>query len=64
MTVFKKTFVVSAILFCGLCCLAEQGEHPEPMHVWSMDANGGRGYMFFEFCPIRLKGWLIKPGKE
>ena len=39
-------------------------EHPEPMRVWPADANGGRGDMFFEFCPIRLKGWLIEPGKE
>jgi len=39
-------------------------EHPEPVRVWPMDANGGRGDMFFEFCPIRLKGWLIEPKKE
>ena len=27
--------------------------HPEPLRVWPMDANGGRGDMYFEFTPIR-----------
>jgi hypothetical protein len=35
--------------------------HPEPMRIWPMDANKGRGDMFFEFCPIRHKEWKIKP---
>jgi len=39
-------------------------QHPEPMRVWPPDANGGRGDMFFEFCPIRLEGWTLEPGKE
>ena len=38
--------------------------HPEPMRVWPEDANGGRGDVFFEFCPIRHKPWLIHPGKD
>lgn len=38
--------------------------HPEPMRIWPMDANGGRGDMFFEFCPIRHEEWKIEPGKE
>ena len=37
-------------------------QHPEPMRVWPMDANGGRGDMFFEFCPIRHKSWNLLPG--
>lgn len=37
--------------------------HPEPMRVWPLDANGGRGDMFFEFCPIRHEEWNIEPGK-
>lgn len=36
--------------------------HPEPMRVWPLDANGGRGDMFFEFCPIRYKDWKIEKG--
>src|SRR5690606_18869015 len=37
--------------------------HPEPMRVWPVDANGGRGNMFFEFCPIRHEEWKIEPDK-
>ena len=35
--------------------------HPEPMRVWPLSANRGRGDMFFQFCPIRHKEWKIKP---
>ena len=38
--------------------------HPEPMRVWPMDANEGRGDMFFEFCPIRHNDWNIEKGKD
>lgn len=37
-------------------------EHPEPMRVWPMDANNGRGDLFFEFCPIRYTDWILDPG--
>lgn len=39
----------------------ENRAHPEPMRVWPLDANEGRGDMFFEFCPIRHKEWKIEP---
>lgn len=42
----------------------ENREHPEPMRVWPEDANGGRGDLFVEFCPIRLNGWTLEPGKK
>ena len=42
----------------------ENRAHPEPMRVWPIDANGGRGDMFFEFCPIRHEEWRIEPKKE
>ena len=35
--------------------------HPEPMRVWPLDANNGRGDVFFEFCPIRDEEWKIEP---
>jgi hypothetical protein len=35
--------------------------HPEPMRVWPIDANGGRGDLFFEFTPIRYEDWELKP---
>jgi hypothetical protein len=35
--------------------------HPEPMRVWPIDSNEGRGDMFFEFCPIRHEEWKIEP---
>jgi hypothetical protein len=38
--------------------------HPEPMRVWPEDANNGRGDLFFEFCPIRHKSWILYPGEE
>ncbi|HZJ19947.1 MAG TPA: PmoA family protein [Pricia sp.] len=41
----------------------ENRAHPEPMRVWPIDANGGRGDMFFEFCPIRHEEWQIEPNK-
>jgi hypothetical protein len=37
-------------------------EHPEPMRVWPIDANNGRGDVYFEFCPIRYKDWILNPG--
>lgn len=33
--------------------------HPEPMRVWPLDANGGRGDMYFEFVPIRHEEWKL-----
>lgn len=38
--------------------------HPEPMRVWPSDATGGRGDMFFEFCPIRHEEWKLEPGND
>ncbi|HET6560183.1 MAG TPA: PmoA family protein [Prolixibacteraceae bacterium] len=38
--------------------------HPEPMRVWPLDANEGRGDMYFEFCPIRHKDWKIERGND
>ncbi len=35
--------------------------HPEPMRVWPLDANGGRGDMYFEFVPIRHEEWKLEP---
>lgn len=38
--------------------------HPEPMRVWPIDGNGGRGDMYFEFTPIRHKSWALKNGND
>ncbi len=38
--------------------------HPEPMRVWPLDANDGRGDMYFEFCPIRNKDWKLEKGND
>ncbi len=38
--------------------------HPEPMRIWPLDANNGRGDMFFEFCPIRHQEWKLEKGKD
>lgn len=50
----------SGILFMSY---PENRAHPEPMRVWPIDANEGRGDMFFEFCPIRHEEWQIEPNK-
>lgn len=42
----------------------ENRMHPEPMRVWPIDGNNGRGDMFFEFCPIRNEEWQIEPDKK
>lgn len=38
----------------------ENRMHPEPMRIWPIDGNNGRGDMFFEFCPIRHEEWKIE----
>ena len=38
--------------------------HPEPMRIWPLDANGGRGDMYFEFVPIRHDDWKLEKGKN
>lgn len=38
--------------------------HPEPMRIWPIDSNQGRGDMFFEFCPIRYHEWNIRPNTK
>jgi hypothetical protein len=42
----------------------ENRMHPEPMRIWPIDSNNGRGDMFFEFCPIRHKEWKIAPNQD
>ncbi len=42
----------------------ENRAYPEPMRIWPLDANGGRGDMFFEFCPIRHEEWKIEPNTD
>jgi hypothetical protein len=37
-------------------------EHPEPMRVWPENQNQ-HGDVYFEFCPIRYKDWVLNPGK-
>ncbi len=51
----------SGILFMGY---PDNKEFPEPMRVWPIDGNGGRGDLFFEFCPIRHVEWKIESKKE
>ena len=51
----------SGILFMGH---PSNREYPEPMRVWPVDANNGRGDMYFEFCPIRHNDWVIEKGRN
>lgn len=47
----------------GILFLSHPGNrmHPEPMRIWPLDANGGRGDMYFEFVPIRHDDWKLEP---
>lgn len=36
--------------------------HPEPVRIWPIDANGGRGDQFFNFSPTKNKDWRLKAG--
>lgn len=38
-------------------------EHPEPMRVWPENMNNNRGDVYFEFCPIRYKEWVLNPDR-
>ncbi|NQW36084.1 MAG: PmoA family protein [Flavobacteriales bacterium] len=38
--------------------------HPEPMRVWPLDGNSGRGDMYFEFVPIRHEDWKLETKKN
>ena len=51
---------------CGIVFMSHPSnrEHPEPMRVWPESANKGRGDMFFEFCPIRHKSWMLRAGQD
>ena len=51
----------SGILFMGF---PENKEFPEPMRVWPLDANEGRGDVFFEFCPIRNVEWKLEGNQQ
>lgn len=51
----------SGVLFMGH---PSNRDYPEPMRVWPVDANGGRGDLYFEFCPIRHKDWNLEKGRD
>jgi hypothetical protein len=51
----------SGILFMGF---PTNRAFPEPMRVWPINSNAGRGDMFFEFCPIRHEEWKIESQKK
>ncbi len=50
----------------GILFMSHPGNrmHPEPMRVWPIDANGGRGDMYFEFAPIRHEEWKLEPNRN
>jgi len=54
---FAGTEETSGVLFLSHTA---NREHPEPMRVWPEKSAG----VFFEFCPIRLKEWILEPNTE
>ncbi len=39
-------------------------DHPEALRVWPEDAAGGTGELMFNYCPTRIKDWIIESGKN
>jgi hypothetical protein len=50
----------------GILFMSHPGNqaHPEPMRMWPPDMNNGKENVFFEFCPIRHREWVLEPGRE
>ncbi len=44
----------------GIVFMSHPGnrEHPEPMRIWP------EGEVFFNWCPIQKKAWVLEPGKK
>jgi len=40
----------------------ENYNFPEPIRVWPIDGNGGRGDQFFNFSPTKNRDWVLKAG--
>jgi hypothetical protein len=51
----------SGIVFMGH---PSNREYPEPMRVWPVNQNRGRGDVYFEFCPIRHHDWKLERGRD
>jgi hypothetical protein len=37
--------------------------HPEPLRIWDLNANRGRGDYFANFAPTKDVDWVLEPGK-
>lgn len=48
----------------GLLVMADprNREYPEPVRIWGTDNQAG--HIFFNFCPIQQKEWILEPEKE
>ena len=40
----------------------ENYDAPEPLRIWNEEANNGRGDVFVNFCPAKMKDWALEPG--
>ncbi|MDD4869962.1 MAG: PmoA family protein [Kiritimatiellae bacterium] len=38
-------------------------EYPEPIRIWS-EKDNKEGKVFFNFCPIQQKAWVMEPGRD
>lgn len=50
----------------GVLFLSHPGNYnfPEPVRIWPIDANGGRGDQFFNFSPTKNKDWVLEAGRS
>lgn len=38
--------------------------HPEPMRIWPLNSNNGKGDVFFQFSPTKEKDWILEAGNN
>jgi hypothetical protein len=38
--------------------------HPEPMRIWPLNSNNGKGDVFFQFSPTKEKDWVLEAGND
>lgn len=48
----------------GILFMSHPGNynHPEPVRIWPVNGNRGRGDQFFNFSPTKNKDWVLMPG--
>ena len=50
----------------GILFMASPQNHnfPEPLRIWDVTQNGGRGDAFINFAPTKNEDWILEPGNR